>query len=85
MSSYTVEPGTRVLWCLRRRTSDVRCVLFAQTSPIEVRILQDRDLVIKELFTEEWVALKWAEAYGGRLKEHGWRDSPQDCSPSSAA
>jgi hypothetical protein len=65
--------------------SDVRCVLFREISPIEVHVLQDQDLVIKELFTEEGVALTWAQAYGERLRQHGWRDSPQDCSPSSAA
>jgi hypothetical protein len=53
--------------------------------PIEVHVLQDRDLVIKEIFVEEWAALGWANAYGDRLKQHGWRDSPEDYTPSSAA
>lgn len=85
MSTYTVQPGARVLWCLRRRTSDVRCVLFATARPIEVHVLQDLDVVIREVFAEECVALKWADAYGGRLRAQGWRDKSQDCSPSSAA
>jgi hypothetical protein len=54
-------------------------------APIEVHVLQDQDLVITERFTDEYVALKWAAAYGDRLKEHGWRESPQERSPSSAA
>jgi hypothetical protein len=85
VSKYTVEPGARLLWSLRRSTSDVRCVLFSQMMPIEVHVLQDRDLVIKEIFVEEWAALGWANAYGDRLKQHGWRDSPEDYTPSSAA
>lgn len=76
MTSYTVHPGARVLWCLRRRTSDVRCVLFADAVPVEVRVLQDRDVVLTELFQEEWLAVNWAKVYAERLKEQGWRDSP---------
>ena len=76
MSTYTVQPGARVLWCLRRRTSDVRCVLYAETLPIEVRIFQDRDVVLTELFAEEWLAVNWAKAYGDRLRQQGWRESP---------
>jgi hypothetical protein len=74
-----------VLWCLRRRASDVRCVLLTHAMPIEVHVLQDRDLVLKEMFTAEWAALHWASAYAERLKQHGWRDSPARRSPSSAA
>ena len=75
MNSYTVQPGARVLWCLRRRKSDVRCVLIADAMPVEVRVLQDRDIVLTELFPEEWLALNWARIYAERLKEHGWRDA----------
>lgn len=85
MSTYTVEPGARVLWCLRRRATDVRCVLYPLILPIEVHVLQDRDLVIKEVFTAEPAALDWAAAYEERLRQHGWRDGPEQRSPSSAA
>ena len=85
VTTFTVDPGARVLWCLRRRTSDIRCVLHAELRPIEVHVMQDRDLVIKELFPEEAGAVAWAQAYGKRLREQGWRESPKDCSPSSAA
>jgi hypothetical protein len=78
VSSYTVQPGARVLWCLRRRKSDVRCVLFAASIPIEVQVLQDRDVVLTELFQEEWMAVKWAHVYAGRLKEQGWQEVPTD-------
>lgn len=70
-----VQPGARVLWCLRRRLSDVRCVLYADGMPIEVRVLQDRDVVLTEMFPEERLALRWAQAYGERLKEHGWHEA----------
>lgn len=43
--------------------------------PVEVQILQDRDLVLTEVFPEERLALKWARAYGDRLKLQGWRDT----------
>ena len=85
MGKYTVDPGARLLWCLRRRTSDVRCVIFSDLAPIQVHVLQDRDLVIKELFTDEWGALGWATAYADRLKQQGWRENPEDYTPSSAA
>jgi len=85
VSTFTAGPGGRVLWCLRRKRSDVRCVLFAGTSPIEIHVLQDTDVVLRETFFEEPAALSWAWAYAARLRNQGWRDSPEDCSPSSAA
>lgn len=85
MSANTAGPGGRVLWSLRRRRTDVRCVLYADATLIEVQVLQERDLVLKERFLEERLALGWAVEYRSRLLEHGWRDSPADCSPSSAA
>ena len=44
--------------------------------PVEVRILQDRDVVLTESFQEEWLALNWARVYGDHLKAQGWYDSP---------
>lgn len=54
----------------------MRCVLYASTMPVEVQILQERDLVLTEMFQEEWLALNWAKAYAERLKQQGWQDSP---------
>ena len=76
LSTYTVQPGARLLWCLRRRKSDVRCIIFPETKPVEVQILQDRDVVLTELFQEEWLALNWARVYADRLKQQGWQESP---------
>ena len=76
VTAYTVQPGARVLWCLRRRATDVRCIVYPNTMPIEVRVVQDRDVVLTELFQEEWLATSWAKAYAVRLKAHGWHDSP---------
>jgi hypothetical protein len=76
VSTFTVQPGARVLWCLRRRKSDVRCVIYPQTLPVEIQILQDRDVVLTEVFAEEWLALNWAKAYGERLRQQGWQESP---------
>ncbi len=76
VTDFTVQPGARVLWCLRRRHTDVRCVLYSTSMPIEVQVMQDRDLVLTELFQEEWLATAWAKAYSERLREQGWNDSP---------
>jgi hypothetical protein len=76
VSTFSVQPGARMLWCLRRRTTDVRCILYASGPPVEVQVVQDRDVVLTELFQEEWLALNWARAYGDRLKEQGWHESP---------
>jgi hypothetical protein len=65
-----------VLWCLRRRSSDIRCVLYPDTMPIEIHVLQDRDVVLTEVFPEEWLALAWAKAYGERLRQQGWVAPP---------
>jgi hypothetical protein len=76
LSIPLAEPSTRLLWCLRRRRADVRCILHAQGLPIEVQILQDRDVVLTEIFPEEQLAIGWARAYAERLKEQGWRETP---------
>jgi hypothetical protein len=60
-------------------------VLYSDAKPVEIQVLQDRDVVLRELFAHESGALDWAREYGDRLKQHGWHDSPEDCSPSSAA
>jgi hypothetical protein len=74
MANYAVQPGARVVWCLRRRTADVRCLLIGQGVPVEVQVLHDRDVVVTEVFQEEWMALKWARAYRERLRAQGWSD-----------
>lgn len=78
VSTPFVQPGARVLWCLRRRSSDVRCVLYAEGLPVEVRILQDHDVVLAELFPEERLAVTWAKVYGERLRQQGWLEAPPD-------
>jgi hypothetical protein len=44
--------------------------------PVEIQVLQDRDVVLTEVFSEEWLALNWAKAYGDRLKDQGWQEIP---------
>jgi hypothetical protein len=83
LSIPIAEPSSRVVWCLRRRRADVRCLLHTEGLPIEVQILQDRDVVLTEVFPEEELALSWARAYGDRLKQQGWRDT--DSANSAAA
>jgi hypothetical protein len=50
--------------------------MYAESMPVEVQVVQDRDIVLTELFQEEWLALGWARAYGDRLKQQGWHESP---------
>lgn len=77
MSSDAVRPGARVVWRLKRRATDVRCVVLAQGMPVEVRVVHDRDVVVTQIFQEEWMALKWARAYRERLRARGWDDVPE--------
>ena len=77
MSNDGVAPGARIVWCLRRRTTDVRCLLFGQL-PVEVQVLHDRDVVVTAMFQEEWMALDWARAYAERLRANGWHDVVTD-------
>lgn len=72
------QPGCRVLWCLRRRSADVRCVLYSAMLPVEVQVLQDRDVVLSEQFPEEALAIRWATIYSERLRQQGWRDTPDE-------
>ena len=83
MSDDAVQPGARVVWCLKRRATDVRCVVLAHGMPVEVQIVHDRDVVVTEIFQEEWMALKWARAYRERLRAQGWDDVPEGPATSS--
>ena len=77
MANYAVQPGARVVWCLKRRTTDVRCVVLSNGVPVEVQIVHGLDIVLTEIFQEEWMALKWARAYRDRLRAQGWQDVPE--------
>lgn len=51
-------------------------MLNPEGPPVEVCIVQDRDIVLTELFQEQWLAENWARAYAKRLREQGWYDCP---------
>jgi hypothetical protein len=76
VSTDSVQPGARQLWCLRRHTNDVRCVLMGTGVPVEVRVVQGVDVILTETFQDESLAEYWAKAYSDRLREQGWFDSP---------
>ena len=76
MANYAVQPGARVVWCLKRRSTDVRCVVMAKGVPVEVQVIHGPEVIVSEIFQEEWMALKWARAYGDRLRAQGWGDVP---------
>ena len=77
VANYAVQPGARVVWCLKRRATDVRCVLLSQGMPVEVQVVHGPEVIVSEIFQEEWMALKWARAYRERLCAQGWQDSPE--------
>ena len=74
MANNSVQPGARVIWCMKRRTTDVRCVVLSHSMPVEVQVVHDRDVVLTEMFQEEWMAMNWARAYKERLRAQGWND-----------
>jgi hypothetical protein len=76
--NYAVQPGARVVWCLKRRTTDVRCVVMPRSMPVELYVVHGKEVVVSEMFQEEWMALKWARAYRDRLRAQGWEDVPED-------
>jgi len=84
MANYAVQPGARVVWCLRRRTTDVQCVVLSAGMPVEVHVVHGGEVVVIEMFQEEWMAMNWARAYKDRLRAQGWSDvieavpKPQD-------
>ena len=78
MANYAVQPGARVVWCLKRRSTDVRCVMFGTGMPVEVQVVHGRDIVLTEMFQEESMALNWARAYKERLRAQGWNDVPDE-------
>jgi hypothetical protein len=76
VSNYAVQPGARVVWCMKRRTTAVRCVLVPGAMPVEVQVIHGHDVVVTEMFQEEWMAMNWARAYQERLRIQGWNDVP---------
>ena len=79
MSEFVAHHGERLVWCLRRRATDVQCLAFGRT-PVEVRVVHGGDLVITEMFQEEWMALDWARLYADRLRAQGWFDVSETAS-----
>jgi hypothetical protein len=45
--------------------------------PVEVHVVHGPEIIMSEIFQEEWMALKWARAYGDRLRAQGWDDVPE--------
>ena len=78
LANDAVQPGARVVWCLKRRTTDVRCVVLGQGMPVEEQDVHGRDdVVVTKIFQEEWMAMNWARAYRERLRAQGWDDVPE--------
>jgi hypothetical protein len=63
---------------MKRRATDVRCVVFSDGMPVEIHVVHGRDVVVTEMFQEDWMALNWARAYRDRLRLQGWHDVPDE-------
>ena len=61
---------------MKRQRTDVRCVVRSHGMPVEVQVVHDHDVVLTEMFQEEWMAMNWARAYKERLRAQGWNDVP---------
>ena len=72
--SYAIMGAMAVNLHGARRTTDVRCVVLSQAVPVEVQVVHGPDVVLSEVFQEEWMAMKWARAYRDRLRAQGWQD-----------
>jgi hypothetical protein len=51
--------------------------------PVEVQVVHGREVVVTEMFQEEWMAMNWARAYQERLRAQGWNDVPDESSGAS--
>jgi hypothetical protein len=47
-----------------------------QAMPVEVQVVHGPDVVVSEIFQEEWMAMNWERAYRERLRAQGWQDVP---------
>jgi hypothetical protein len=81
LSIDAVQPGAHVVWCLKRRATAVQCVVLSRSMPVEVQVVHGTDVVVTEMFQEEWMALKWARAYRERLRAQGWNDVAEALDP----
>jgi hypothetical protein len=63
---------------VKRRATNVRCVVLPRGTPVEIQVVHGQDVVVTEIFQEEWLALKWARAYKERLRAQGWLDVPDE-------
>jgi hypothetical protein len=46
-------------------------------TPVEAHVVHGGELVVTEVFQEEWMAMNWARAYEERLRAQGWGDVPE--------
>jgi hypothetical protein len=50
---------------------------MARATPVEIHVVHGTEVVVAEVFQEEWMAVKWARAYAERLRAQGWADVPE--------
>jgi hypothetical protein len=62
-----------LLWSLQARRSTAKCVLRAESTWIELVILQDDEVAYREYFADEDAARTHAFALQERLLEKGWK------------
>lgn len=67
-----------LLWSLEAKRSTAKCVLRADSTWIELVILQDEEIACREYFPDEDAARTRAVALHDRLLEKGWKQAGQD-------
>lgn len=60
------------IWRLRSRYSDFRCLRWPVGMGWELRIYQDADLVMQEMFPSETALLERAEQLQKSMERRGW-------------
>ena len=63
------------LWTVRAKRSVVKCVLHAEPTWVELLLLQDDDITIRETFQDDGIARAKAAALRERLMALGWRQA----------
>jgi hypothetical protein len=67
-----------VLWRMRARQSAAICLVRPLDSGALLMLLQDDEVVIREMFADAMLAEMRATALRSRLEERGWHALPEE-------
>jgi hypothetical protein len=63
-----------VLWNIRAKRSIAKCVLHVEPTWSELLVLQDKEITLREVFSDEGVARLRAGELKSALNQRGWRE-----------